>query len=92
MFSWVHTFERSNKYWRDNQEANLEFLKERRLVTQNRFDIHGYIYMNELYEAFGLRWHPEYFNPVFTKDSVRSLDIEFSPLAGTSDILIYINH
>lgn len=90
MFCWTHTFDKSNAYWTDNQEVNLYFLEEQRLFTQNLFDVRGYIYLNTIYEALGLVWHPEYLNPVFTKDSERPLKVEFEPLEGTNDIRIDI--
>ena len=46
--------------------------------------------MNEIYEAFGLTWHPEYFNPVFTKDSGRVLNVVFTSVEGTNDVRIDI--
>ena len=92
MFCVTEMFGKTNAYWTNNQEYNLLFLKNQRKYTQDKFDVRGYIYMNEIYEAFGLTWHPEYFNPVFTKDSGRILNVEFTPVERTNNIRIDLEY
>lgn len=91
MFCYTHMFNKDNWHWTKGQKFNMAFLECQRNYIADKFKHRGYMYMNEIYETLGLEWHPEYCNPVFTKDGHAKFSIEFVPIEGTSDVRIEIH-
>ena len=67
------TFDSTCPSWAKNEECNRMFIKHLdnylNIVLENR----GYVYLNQIYESFGVGWDPKKKNPCFMKDECNSL-------------------
>lgn len=45
-----------------NREANLMFIRYQENYFNDVLRVRGYLYFNDIYEAFGLEWNPEWEN------------------------------
>lgn len=52
--------------------------------------VRGYLYMNQIYEHFGIKWNPEDLNELFFADN-GPIYFEFEHVGG-NNILIRIKH
>jgi len=48
--------ESSSKY--ENDEFNVLFIKAESRYIEDMYKIKGYVYLNTIYESFGLMWDP----------------------------------
>ena len=79
-------FDASCVYWTDNFEYNKIFLTHQAKYLKTRLANRGYLYLNEVYECFGLNWDPDHSNLCYREE----LSIEFIHLED-ADYLIVIH-
>lgn len=82
-------FDKNHIDWEDDLEQNMLSI----LATFNRvrdiFRFRDYLYLNELYEYFGLGWNPERENECFLyKDG--DLKLKTKPIGNTSNVRVYV--
>jgi hypothetical protein len=51
-------FDRNSPYWSGMTNADSQFLMIQGTYLVEQFKHRGYIYLNEVYEAFGAVWNP----------------------------------
>lgn len=69
--------ENSPCYDKMNDDVNLMVVKYRAMYLCDLLKAKGYLYMNEIYEQFGVKWNPEGNNPCFIYDEHRSLKFRY---------------
>ena len=65
---------------------NYEFCKDSLRWFEQVFKSYGYIYLNDIYEHFGLKWNPDDENICLRSFNVKNL------LVGTEGIMISIEY
>ena len=58
----VITFDTTCARWVPNRESNISFLNMTIGYLRGLHATRGYIYLNQIYEAFGARWNPDWKN------------------------------
>lgn len=82
-------FDESAAEWTSRPDWNAEYLKAKRAYLTDLFNYRGYIYLNRIYEEFGIGWNPGMVNSLYLAKS-GPLVIEFEP-AEDGKILIHIS-
>lgn len=52
------TFDKSSSSWEKDFEFNKLFTKSKVIYIMDCYRAYGYIYLNKIYELFGLKWNP----------------------------------
>jgi hypothetical protein len=60
-------FDQSSPEWYKHDEMNRVFLTQQVDYIRIRFITRGYIYLNTIYERFGVQWNPESENHCWIK-------------------------
>lgn len=55
-------FNEKNIYFERKPENNWQFLRRTSVYLKEKLRLRGYIYLNDIYEAFGAEWKPEWEN------------------------------
>lgn len=55
-------FDRNNPNWSTNEGFNSMFLLAQERYLHDLLKARGYLYFNQIYEALGAVWNPEYVN------------------------------
>lgn len=55
-------FDRNNPNWSTNEGFNSMFLLTQERYLHDLLKARGYLYFNQIYEALGAVWNPEYVN------------------------------
>ena len=58
-------FDKDNLEWVDNFEFNEVIIREHVGYLRNWFKVMGYIYLNDIYELFNIKWYPRKVNTCF---------------------------
>lgn len=64
--------------WMNDEGYNVMYLKSMERYFNDFIRIHGYIYLNQIYEALGLKWNPNKENILF-KDNGKT---RYDPYPG----------
>ena len=56
------TFDRDNLEWQNNMEFNKAVIKAHVDFLGKMFETRGYIYLNDIYEFFHIKWDPRRIN------------------------------
>ena len=62
-------FDNESFKWEDDCGMNLYTIKSTTQLLHRSFDVRGYIYLNDIYEHFGIKWDPHEHNECFIKGS-----------------------
>lgn len=62
------TFDRKSPFWNNNIEVNKQFLHVSVNYLKDYILARGYLYLNTIYEAFGVRWNPDDENICYQAD------------------------
>lgn len=62
-------FDNKSFMWNDNYERNCYIIVSINQLLCGLFDARGYIYLNDIYERFGVAWDPHEVNECFIKGS-----------------------
>lgn len=84
-------FDSSNPAWEKKKECTYKFLRDTEKYFNTVFDIRGYIYLNDIYEALAIDWDIKNNNLCIAKDNgVKYIKLE---LLGQNDgsILVHIH-
>lgn len=55
-------FDRDNPNWSTDEGFNTMFLRTQERYLHDLLKVRGYLYFNQIYEALGAIWNPEYVN------------------------------
>lgn len=83
-------FDKNATYWENDINDNLCFVRMRGRYISDLLTVRGYLYMNQIYEHFGIKWNPEDLNELFFADN-GPIYFEFEHVGG-NNILIHIKH
>lgn len=62
-------FNKDTSYrWTENEEYNRIVIEMTVAHMEDIFNYRGYVYLERIYEAFGLTWDPHMFNKAFIKE------------------------
>lgn len=75
--------------WSRHPDWNAEYLRAKRAYLMDLFNYRGYIYLNQIYEEFGIGWNPGMINSLYLAKS-GPIIIEFEPVEDNR-ILIHIS-
>lgn len=86
-------FDKSSSSWEKDFEFNKLFTKSRVSYIMGRYRVYGYIYLNKIYELFGLKWNPYNDNTywVWERDGELEISIIYDEKFGER-IYIDISH
>ena len=62
-------FDNGSFKWEDDYETNWCTIKSTTRLLYRSFDVRGYMYLNDIYEHFGIAWDPHEHNECFIKGS-----------------------
>ena len=62
-------FDSKSFNWSDNYETNKCIIEGTVQLLYDLFDVRGYMYLNDIYERFGVAWDPHEANECFIKGS-----------------------
>ena len=62
-------FDNGSFKWEDDYETNRCTIRSTTRLLYRSFDVRGYIYLNDIYEHFGIAWDPHEHNECFIKGS-----------------------
>ena len=82
-------FDESSANWTGRPDWNIGFLKAKRVYLMDLFNRRGYMYLDRIYEEFGIGWNPGMVNSLYLEKS-GPLVIEFEPIED-GRILIHIS-
>lgn len=82
-------FDENSILWTKKPKLNNEYLKAKRDFICTMFDYRGYMYLNQIYENFGIKWNPGLVNCLYLATS-GPLTIKFEPIED-GRILIHIS-
>lgn len=84
-------FDASSITWNADVDYNQRFLYSQENYIKNLFNHRGYIYLNQIYECFGVKWDPKLEHNLCYLVEYGPINLEFE---GVDDnkILIHINH
>lgn len=81
-------FDKNAVHWTENADFNLSFVKMRGDYLKGLFIARGYIYLNQIYERFGVGWNPENINDLYLIDD-GPIEFKFKS-TDENGILIYV--
>lgn len=82
-------FDHNATAWTKDREINEVFLNYQKDYLVELYLVRGYIYLNQIYEIFGIKWDPTENNPCWCEG--RPLIIEFEPMEhADNEILVII--
>lgn len=82
-------FDEGSANWTSKPELNIEYLKAKRSYIFTLFNYRGYMYLNQIYENFGISWNPKLISSLYLATS-GPLIIEFES-AKDGKILIHVS-
>lgn len=82
-------FDENSMNWTDNPDLNIEYLKAKRAHIFTMFDLRGYMYLNQIYENFGINWNTRLVNCLYLA-TTGPLVIRYEPVED-GRILIHIS-
>lgn len=85
----IIVFDNNSAHWTKKNDDNLKFLQMIGHHCQDLFNSRGYMYLNQIYELFGIKWNPALVNSLYLVGS-GPIVFEFEP-AGDENILIRIS-
>lgn len=62
-------FDSKSFKWDDNYETNWCYINNITRLLYGLFNVRGYMYLNDIYERFGIAWDPHELNECFIKGS-----------------------
>ncbi len=70
-------FNKNSSLWEKEFECNKLFAKTQLMYIADRYKVNGYIYLNSIYEQFGIVWNPHDENVcwIFERDGELELSI-----------------
>lgn len=71
------TFDHTNINWTTNRDYNYLFVRSKGNYINELLKVRGYVYLNEIHQAFGVKWDPEWVNPCITYDYDDEIPITF---------------
>lgn len=76
--------------WSTLEERNLMVIRQQEIWLNDLLRRKGYVYLNEIYEAFGVKWNPKDQNDCIVYTGVEYLEFETFPRTAKNDILIVV--
>lgn len=61
-------FDENTIHWTQNRDYNLSYVRTRGEYLNDILTIRGYLYLNQIYEHFGVEWNPEDTNDLYLID------------------------
>ena len=90
----MHTikFDEHSGFWRKDLDTNLYFVKHQCEYLMEKCKAIGYIYLNDIYQSFGVAWNPNWDNTCYlcNEDSTLEFEITYIPEKSV-DIVIEIH-
>lgn len=83
-------FDSNASYWSKNLEMNRTYLNLQRYYLKDRLIYKGYLYLNEIYDTFGVAWNPDDENVCY-RYGKGDFDIQFTGPDLENTWLIKIN-
>ncbi len=71
------TFDAKSRNWEKQHEFNVLFARTQHLYLTELYRYRGYIYLNCIYEAFGIEWNPYEKNLCWIYERDGELDMSF---------------
>lgn len=68
-------FDKSSSSWEKDFEFNKLFAKTQLIYIMERYRANGYIYLNTIYEIFGLKWNPYNENTCWVRERDKKLEL-----------------
>lgn len=82
-------FDETCPAWRLDADYNLLYLRLQAVDIEDLFNLRGYVYLNQIYECFGIGWNPSLVNVCYLLGS-RAIEFKFEPVEN-GRILIHIS-
>lgn len=82
-------FDKTSLGWTKDADHNLRFLRLEAAYMEDKFKYRGYMYLNQIYECFGIGWNPSFGNDCYLSGS-GPINFEFEPVED-GKILIHIS-
>ena len=76
-------FDENAIHWTQNRDYNLSYAKTRGEYLNDILAIRGYLYLNQIYEKFGVEWNPEDINDLYLIDD-GEITFKFKPIDENS--------
>ena len=76
-------FDENCTSWDSSHECNQIYLEMQRVCLNEKLRCRGYVYLNEIYEAFGAMWNPDDDNLCY-RIECETIEIRFEPLEDGS--------
>jgi hypothetical protein len=76
-------FNKENPYWEKDPEYLKLFIRYRLNYLNGSLQVHGYIYLNQIYENLGLVWNPEQVNRLILRDEYEGIDFSIEEATET---------
>lgn len=73
-------FNESNRSWTERKNENIKIIRAMIVYLESLFNSKGYIYLNEIYETFGIDWDPKEKNLVWIRDDANTIGPEYAAL------------
>lgn len=80
-------FDKSSFCWTKDLDYNMIFIKRNVAWANDKLKYRGYIYLNEIYEAFGVEWDPLKENQVLIHTGEEYIKFEVADLTGNRQII-----
>ena len=79
-------FDRKSSSWTHNIESNKFFLHYNIMYLKDLLMARGYLYLNTIYEVFGVEWNPDDENVCYRAEN-RNFNIIWDELGGNSFLI-----
>lgn len=84
-------FDSSCYGWSTLEERNLMFIRQQEIWLNDLLRRKGYVYLNEIYEAFGVKWNPKDRNDCLVYTGAEYLEFDISNAADENSISIVVS-
>ena len=83
-------FDRNNPNWSKDKSFNIRFLLTQERYLHDLLKARGYLYFNQIYEALGAIWNPEYDNKCLRYNKKYFYQFQFEVFPKKNDSLYII--
>lgn len=80
-------FDRNNPNWSEDKSFNIWFLLTQERYLHDLLKARGYLYFNQIYEALGAIWNPEYDNKCLRYNKKYFYQFQFEVFPKKNDSL-----
>ena len=80
--------EKSSMYFNGNNDYNLMWLIRVKAHIEDMLRFRGYMYLNQIYDLYGLRWNLENENPYLIFNPQKNIEIDYNKIDSGYEITI----